>query len=381
MRINYNFLIILNTLALKLMRIKNIGCERLDKVSVAVIGATGAVGQRFIQLLDNHPWFSLDIVSASGKSEGKKYREAVSWGLTEQMPEYVRNRIITAMEPEVFKSAEVDLIFSALPAEVAKDIELNLAAEGFAVFSNASAYRMARNVPLLIADINPEHLALVKNQKQARPGYIVTNPNCSVAGLATALKPIADEFGIQTVTVTTYQALSGAGYPGVPAVDINANILPYIPGEEDKVEIECKKILGKITSEGIELSDFPVLANCARVPVRDGHLEAVVVELDQEVEVNQIKEVFRNYNGLGEIKLPTAPEHAIIVTDEESRPQPLLDILSGSPARAMGMAVTIGRIKVVQNKLRFFLLVHNTIRGAAGCSIMNAELAKFKGYL
>lgn len=357
------------------------GCESLDKISVAVIGATGAVGQRFVQLLEGHPWFSIDIVAASDRSAGNKYHEVVKWGLIEKLPKYVHDKIIEPIDSEVFKKEGIELIFSALPSDIAKNTELELAKHGFNVFSNASAYRMARNVPLLIADINPKHLGLVEQQKKARQGYIVTNPNCSVTGLATALKPIYDDFTINSVNVTTYQAISGAGYPGVPAAEINANILPYIAGEEEKVELECKKILGNLSTDGIELSEFDVLANCARVPVRDGHMEAVVIDLDQTPSINEVKKLFRNYQGLGKRKLPTAPKKPIIVTDQKDRPQPILDIYSGSPERARGMAVTIGRIKLFENKLRFYLLVHNTIRGAAGCSIFNAELAKVENYL
>jgi aspartate-semialdehyde dehydrogenase len=358
-----------------------LGCEILDKISVAVIGATGAVGQRFIQLLDGHPWFSLNVVAASGKSEGKKYKDIVKWGLTEEMPEYVCDKTLMPIDSRVLKKEGVELVFSALPADIAKKIEIDLASDGFYVFSNASAYRMARNVPILIADINPEHLALIKNQKKVREGYIVTNPNCSVAGLATGLKPINNQFGIKSVSVTTYQALSGAGYPGVPAMDTTGNILPFINGEEEKVELECKKILGKLTDDGIELLDFDVLASCARVPVRDGHLEAVVVDLDQDATTDEIKKAFGDYSAPQVGDLPTAPQKPIIVTDDEARPQPLLDCYNGSPERAKGMAITVGRVKKDKNKLRFYLLVHNTIRGAAGCSIMNAELARSEDYL
>jgi len=357
------------------------GRENLDRIPVAVIGATGAVGQRFVQLLKSHPWFELIIVAASGKSAGKRYKDTVNWGLDEKMPEDIGEKKIEEINSKTFKDEGIELVFSALPANIAKEVELDLVSNGFYVFSNASAYRMGKDVPLLIADVNGDHLGLVDLQREAGKGYIVTNPNCTVTGLATGLKPLDREFGVRSVVVTTYQALSGAGYPGVPSLDIIGNIIPYIPNEEEKVEEECKKILGKLTVEGVEPSPFYVFASCARVPVRDGHLESVLVELEEDAVVDEVKKVLRDYDGLESRTLPTAPKKPIIVTEDESRPQPLFDIYSGSPKRAKGMSVTVGRIKRIHDKIRFFLLVHNTIRGAAGCSIMNAELAKIEGYL
>ena len=356
-------------------------CGKLDKISVAVLGATGAVGQRFIQLLSEHPWFDLQILAASDKSAGKKYGQIVNWCLTEPLPADAKELQVEKIDSKLFKDEGIELVFSALPSDVANNLEAELAKDGFFVFSNASSHRLDQAVPLLIADINPEHLALIKNQRKNTSGFIVTNPNCSIAGLATGLKPLDTSFGIQDVVVTTYQALSGAGYPGVASLDIVNNVLPYIADEEEKVEVECKKILGKLTGSGIKYLNLDVLANCARVPVQDGHLESIVLELKTKSKIEDVKNVLNNYNRLGSRKLPTAPEKTIIVTDKKNRPQPKLDIYAGTPKRARGMAVTVGRIKMVKNKLRFFLLVHNTIRGAAGCSIMNAELAKIEGYL
>lgn len=366
----------------------SLGCENLDKLSVAVIGATGAVGQRFIQLLTDHPWFNIDFLAASNKSAGKSYSKAVSWGLTENIPDNICTLNVNEISADAMKSEKIDLIFSALPTDTANKVESELAANGFKIFSNASANRMKENVPLLIADINPKHLSLVETQQRSEPrhGFIVTNPNCSVTGLATALKPIADSFGLRTVTVSTYQALSGAGYPGVPAIDIEGNVIPYIPNEEEKVEIECRKILGSYTNDKISPIDLNVIASCVRVPVRDGHLESVVVELKTDINVEVLRAVWENFNGLKDISLteplPSAPTNPIIVMEEPDRPQPKLDIYSGSTERSRGMTVNIGRVKIVnKRKIRFFLLVHNTIRGAAGCSIMNAELAKSLGYI
>jgi aspartate-semialdehyde dehydrogenase len=356
-------------------------CEKLDKISVAVLGATGAVGQRFIQLLDGHPWFDLKILAASDKSAGNNYEQVVNWCLTEPLPASAAELQVEKIDSELFKSEGVKLVFSALPSDIAQNIESELAKNAFFVFSNASSHRMDQNVPLLIADINPEHIALIQNQRKNSSGFIVTNPNCSIAGLATGLKPLVTTFGINDVIVTTYQALSGAGYPGVASLDIVDNVLPFIADEEEKVEVECKKILGNLTDSGIDYLNLDVLANCARVPVQDGHLESIVLELKTGTNIDDIKNTLNNYNGLGSRKLPTAPDKPIIVTDAENRPQPKLDIYAGNPKRARGMAVTIGRIKMVKNKLRFYLLVHNTIRGAAGCSIINAELANVEGYL
>lgn len=353
----------------------------MDKIPVAVIGVTGVVGQRFVQLLEGHPWFELGVIAASGKSAGNRYKDTVNWGLKEKMPEDIGEKNIEEINSQTFKDEGVELVFSALPSDVAKEAEMNLASNGFHVFSNASAYRMDKAVPLLIADVNGDHLGLVEHQKKVIDGYIVTNPNCTVTGLATGLKPLDRKFGVKNVVVTTYQALSGAGYPGVPSMDIIGNIIPYIPNEEEKVEEECKKILGKLSNEGVEPSAFIIFASCARVPVRDGHLESVLVELEGDATEQEIKKAFSDYEGLGERTLPTAPQKTIIVTEDESRPQPLFDIHSGSPKRAKGMSVVVGRIKKIHDKFRFFLLVHNTIRGAAGCSIMNAELAKIQGYL
>lgn len=360
---------------------KNQGCENLDKIRAAVIGVTGAVGQRFVHLLEGHPWFDLELIAASGKSAGNKYKDMVNWTLEEKMPKNIGEKKIEQIDVKTFKKEGVELILSALPADIAKNVELELETNGLYVFSNASAYRMQKDVPLLIADVNPDHLALVERQRKTRSGYVVTNPNCTVTGLATGLKPLGDEFGIKSVVVTTYQALSGAGYPGVASLDIIGNIVPYIPNEEEKVEEECKKILGNLKDDRIESSPFSVIASCARVPVRDGHLESILVELENDATIDEIRKAFNDYKAISDGSLPTAPQKPIILTEDESRPQPLIDAYNGWPKRARGMAITVGRVRKFGNKLRFFLLVHNTIRGAAGCSIMNAELARIKGYL
>lgn len=338
------------------------------------------VGQRFVSLLWDHPQFEIEVLTASAKSSGEKYKDMVKWMLKDPIPENVGNIKIQAMDFEIFKEYDVKVIFSALPKDIAKDVEGNLATLGYNIFSNASTNRMEKTVPLLIADINPHHLKLVDKQ-QNKPGFIVCNPNCTVTGLATALAPLKKDFGIQNVIVTTYQALSGAGYPGVSSLDICGNVLPYIPNEEEKLQSECQKILGDLTESEITPSDFEVIANCARVPVLDGHLESVVVELKNDAQEDEIISSFSEFKGASDLGLPTAPKEPIKVIKDEMHPQPKLDLLKGEPKRAAGMTVSIGRIKKFQNKVRFFLLVHNTIRGASGCSIMNAELACAKGHL
>jgi aspartate-semialdehyde dehydrogenase len=352
----------------------------LEKIPVAILGATGMVGQRFVSLLWDHPQFKIEILTASAKSSQEKYKDMVKWTLKDPIPDNVGDKKIEAMDFEIFKENDIKVIFSALPKDIARDVEGNLAKLGYPVFSNASTNRMVKTVPLLIADVNPHHLKLVDRQ-QCKPGFIVCNPNCTVTGLATALAPLHTDFGIKSVVVTTYQALSGAGYPGVSSLDICGNVLPYIPNEEEKVENECQKILGNLSESGITPMDFEVIANCARVPVIDGHLESVVIELKNDAQEDEIIRSFREFKGAFDLGLPTAPKVPIKVLKDENRPQPRLDLLRGEPKRAAGMTVCVGRVKKFHNKLRFFLLIHNTIRGASGCSIMNAELAKVNGYL
>jgi aspartate-semialdehyde dehydrogenase len=356
------------------------GGGKLEKIPVAILGATGMVGQRFVSLLYDHPQFEIEVLTASVRSSGEKYKDMVKWTLRDPIPDNVGEMKIQAMDFEIFKEYDVKVIFSALPKDIARDVEGNLATLGYYVFSNASTNRMEKTVPLLIADVNPHHLKLV-SQQHYKPGFIVCNPNCTVTGLATALAPLKTDFGIKSVVVTTYQALSGAGYPGVSSLDICGNVLPFIPNEEEKVESECQKILGSLSESGITPSDFEVIANCARVPVVDGHLESVVVELKNDATEDEIIRSFTEFKGAFDLGLPTAPKEPIKVLRDENRPQPKLDLLKGEPKRAEGMTVCIGRVKKIHNKLRFFLLIHNTIRGASGCSIMNAELAKVNKYL
>jgi aspartate-semialdehyde dehydrogenase len=355
----------------------------MGKIPVGLVGATGMVGQWFARCLEDHPWFELEVLAASERSAGGVYGELVRWVADGQMPEAVKRKKVQMPEPAVFADHGVKVIFSALPADRAQVLERQLASEGFFVFSNASAYRMEPDVPILLPEINAEHISLIDRQRTRKQsgGYIITNANCTTMGLVIALKPLQDRFGIEDAVVSTYQALSGAGYPGVPSMDITANVLPYIEKEDEKVVNETKKMLGKFDGKGIRPAPFPVIASCSRVAVRYGHLETAVVRLGSAFDEGKVISAFRRFRSRACAGLPTAPLEPIIVREEKDRPQPRLDCDAGSPARARGMAVTVGRIKKFQDRLRFYVLSHNTVRGAAGASVLNAEFAKVRGYL
>jgi aspartate-semialdehyde dehydrogenase len=342
-------------------------------IPVAVLGATGSVGQKFIELLNNHPWFEVAEVAASERSAGKKYKEAVNWILSSPLPENVGNLIVKDCVPNL----KSKIAFSGLDASVAGDIETQFANEGYYVISNSKNHRMDEDVPLLIPEVNPDHLELVKAQKHK--GMIVTNPNCSVIGLAIALKPLYDKFGIEAVNVVTMQAVSGAGYPGVSSLDIVDNVIPYIGGnEEKKIETEPLKILGKLENNKINFSDFKISAQCNRVAVIDGHTEAVQVNLKKKVSLEDIKKVWKEFKSIPqEMNLPSAPVNPIYYFEEEKYPQPKLHRNLDK-----GMAVSIGRLrKCSLFDYKFVVLSHNTIRGAAGGALLNAELMKEKGFL
>ena len=336
----------------------------MKKIKVGILGATGAVGQRFVQLLDGHPWFEISALAASEASAGRPYAEACTWRISADMPATVRDMIVQPVEP----GFEADIVFSALPGSTAGAVEEAFARAGYAVCSNASAHRMAPDVPLLIPEVNPQHLSLIPLQQRQRgwqKGYIVTNPNCTTIHLVLALQPLHLAFGLDQVMVTSMQALSGAGYPGVPSWDIIDNVVPHTYGEEWKVENEPRKIMGQFDGSGITEASFTVSAHCHRVATLDGHLE----------EVCQAFAEFRAEPQ--ELNLPTAPQHPVVVRTEEDRPQPRLDRMA-----EQGMASVVGRIR--QDPIwdvKFLVLGHNTVRGAAGASILNAELLVAKGYL
>jgi aspartate-semialdehyde dehydrogenase len=343
---------------------------------VGILGATGMVGQRFIQLLENHPQFEITALAASDRSQGKTFQEACTWRLAGEMPAFVRSMKVAAPEPPL----ECDLVFSSLPGDIARTSEGAFAHAGFPVISNSSAFRMDHDVPLLIPEINHDHLALIDvQQKQSgQQGYIVTNPNCSTIMLALALAPLQLQFGVESVIATTMQALSGAGYPGVASLAISDNVLPFIDGEEEKIEQETQKILGKLKGAEIEAAPMAVSAQCHRVNVSDGHMAAVRVKLKRPATLTELRDAFASFSALPqELALHSAPKHPIIVRDEPDRPQPRLDRDAEN-----GMSVTIGRIRE-DNVLdyRFVALSHNTIRGAAGAAILNAELLIATGKL
>lgn len=347
------------------------------KRKVAILGATGAVGQRFIQLLLGHPWFEIEVLAASERSAGKKYKSACNWLMESNLPrEIAEIPVVNCNVESVSKAGKVDLVFSSLPGNLAGPLETEFAAV-YPVFSKASAHRMDKDVPLLIPEVNPEHVAMIPLQKKARgwKGFLTTDPNCSTIQLAITLKPLMN-FGLKKVVVSTMQALSGAGYPGVASLDIIDNVIPYISNEEEKLEEENQKILGTFDGKKIQNADLTLSASCNRINVKDGHLESVFAKLDNSATVKEVEEAFRNFKGEPQgLKLPSAPENPIIVRDEPNRPQPRYDRDAGK-----GMSVVVGRIrKDPIMTIKYMCLGHNTIRGAAGAGILSAELFAAKG--
>jgi aspartate-semialdehyde dehydrogenase len=347
------------------------------KIRAGILGATGTVGQRFLQLLENHLQFEVTALAASDRSQGKTYAQACTWRLAGEMPASARALPVEAPEPPL----DCDFVFSSLPSDSARDVEEKFARAGYPVVSNSAAWRMDSDVPLLIPEINPGHLGLIETQRRNRGfgrGYLVTNPNCSTIILALALAPLEAEFGIESVTATTMQALSGAGYPGVASMDIADNVLPYIAQEEEKMEREVRKILGKLSGSAIAGAPLRISAQCHRVDVTDGHTVAARVKLARPTNVDEVRRVMENFSGLPQqLKLRTAPARPVIVRSEQDRPQPRLDRDAGG-----GMSVTVGRL-FPDNVMdfRFVVLGHNTIRGAAGAAILNAELLLAQGLL
>lgn len=343
------------------------------KYRVGILGATGTVGQRFVQLLENHPQFEVASLAASDRSAGKNYVEATPWKLATPMPESVKKIVVSPIEPNL----DCDLIFSSLPSNIARETEEAFARAGYPVISNSSSFRMAEDMPLLIPEINGEHLGLIETQKRKRgftKGFIVTNPNCSVITFAPPLAALDRKFGVEAVIVTTLQAISGAGYPGVASLDITDNTLPFISGEEPKVETEAQKILGKLTGGSIEAAEFVVSAQCNRVNVTDGHSASLRVKLRSRATLEDVRDAMTNYPSLD---LYSSPKQFISVCDDPDRPQPRLDRDNGR-----GMTITVGRLYPDNIfDYRFVCLSHNTIRGAAGAAILNAELLIDKGLI
>jgi aspartate-semialdehyde dehydrogenase len=339
---------------------------------VGILGATGVVGQRFVQLLERHPWFRVTAVAASDRSLGQLYGDACVWRVPSEMPAAVRQLVVQRPTPPL----DCDIVFSSLPSDVAGEIECRFANAGYPVISNSAAHRMRDGVPLVIPEVNAEHLALLDGL--TAPGFIVANPNCVAVMVALALAPLHREFGVSAAVVTTLQALSGAGYPGVAASDITDNVIPFIAGEEEKIEGETRKILGSIKGATVESAAIALSAQCHRVGVLDGHMAAIRVKLAKATTLGDVRAVLESFTGPADVAgLPSVPERPIVVRSEPDRPQPRLDRDCGA-----GMTVSIGRLATdTVLDFKFVALSHNTIRGAAGAALLNAELLAARGYL
>ena len=347
------------------------------KFRAGILGATGTVGQRLVHLLAAHPWFELTEVAASERSFGKKYREAVNWHLDTPIPLAAANLIVKNLEP----SLDCDFVFSALDSSVAGPAEEDFARAGYPVVSNSKNHRMSPDVPLLIPEVNAAHLDAIPVQQKNRgygSGFIVTNPNCSTAGLVLVLKPLADAFGLEKMFVVTMQAVSGAGYPGVPSLDILGNVVPFISGEEEKMEEEPQKLLGRWDGSRFIEAGLGISAHCNRVPVENGHLQCVSVSLKKIATLREVREALRSFTVSDELAaLPTAVKNPVIVLDEENRPQPRRDVNAGN-----GMAAVVGRVRECPLlDVKLTLLSHNLLRGAAGAALLNAELLASRGLL
>ena len=343
------------------------------KIPVAVLGATGSVGQKFIQLLLDHPWFEITELAASESSAGKKYKDAVEWFVSDKVPEKVANIVVKKCEPNL----NCKVAFSGLDSSIAGEVEYAFAKNGYKVISNSRNHRMDEDVPLLIPEINPDHIELIKKQKYGE-GFIVTNPNCSTIGLTLALKPIIDNFGISDINVVTMQAISGAGNPKKVGLNIDDNVIPLIKGEEEKMELEPLKIFGTLNNEKIHFNKMNIGAQCNRVNVTDGHLEAIQMRLKKKANKQDIINSWNNFLSKPQkLGLPSAPKKPIHYFEEEDFPQPKIHRNIEN-----GMAAATGRLR--QDKFfdfKFIVLSHNTIRGAAGGAILCAELLKARGYI
>ncbi len=343
-----------------------------SKIRVGILGATGAVGQKFVEVLAGHPWFEVTALVASDRSAEKPYRDVVNWIGSGPIPADIAGQTVVSAAANL----DCDVLFSGLDAAVAGELESRYAAAGHAVISNARNHRMRDDVPLLIPEVNSGHTALLHRQRGG--GYIVTNPNCSTVGLVCVLKPLVDAFGVEAVQVTTLQALSGAGYPGVPALDALGNVVPFIRGEEEKLQTEPLKILGTLSGGRVVPYEMTISAQCTRVPVLEGHLECISVKLAQPADVDAVREALRSFgNPLADLDLPGAPETLLHVFDEPHFPQP-----RRHAGMSNGMTVSVGRVRPCEVlDVKLVALVHNTLRGAAGGAVLNAELLVRQGLL
>ncbi len=347
-----------------------------SRIPVGILGATGIVGQRFIQMLEHHPWFEVAWLAASDRSEGRRYAEAARWRMKTAIPAKVAEMVVSPSKPD----GAPKIIFAALDAAIARELEPQFAAAGCAVVSNSSALRMQPDVPLVIPEVNGNHIRLIDKQswRNHGGGFVVTNPNCSAIGLVLALAPLHRRFGLEAVMAVTMQAVSGAGYPGVASLDILGNVIPYIAKEEEKMEEETQKLLGKLNGSHVEPAPFAMSAQCNRVAVEDGHTESISVRLKEKATPDEIIAAWNDFRDEPqELRLPSAPERPVVYMNAADRPQPRFDSDLG-----MGMTTAVGRLRKC-NVLdwKFTVLSHNTIRGAAGAALLNAELLKAKGYL
>jgi len=358
----------------------------MERRKVGILGATGMVGQRFIQLLNNHPWFEITWLAASDRSAGKTFGEACRWKLDTPLPKKIAEMTVQPNVPELCEGELPKIIFAALDADIARDLEPRFAAAGCAVISNSSAFRMVADVPLVVPEVNADHLDLIETQSWRKAnggkgGYIVTNPNCSAIGLVLALKPLEERFGIESLFVSTMQAVSGAGYPGVASLDILGNVVPFIKNEEEKMQEEVGKLLGRLDGNRIEMLDAKVSAHCNRVAVEDGHTECVSIKFKRKATREEILAAWSEFAPLRHFvqdqHLPTAPEQPVEYDAAVDRPQPRLDRMRGR-----GMAATVGRLReCTLLDWKFVVLSHNTIRGAAGAALLNAEVLALLGKL
>ncbi len=347
------------------------------KLAVGILGATGIVGQRFIQMLEHHPWFEVAWVAASDRSEGRSYGEAARWRLKTSIPDAIAKMKVSAAKPE----GAPKVIFAALDSGIARELEPQFAEAGCAVISNSSALRMQADVPLVIPEVNGDHIALIDKQSwrnTSKKGFVVTNPNCSAIGLVLALAPLHRAFTLDAVMAVTMQAVSGAGYPGVASLDILGNVIPYIASEEEKMQEETQKLLGTLKGSSIEPAAFAMSAQCNRVAVEDGHTESISIRLKKKASAEEIISAWNRFTAEPQkLRLPSAPEQPVIYMEAPDRPQPRFDCDKGN-----GMATSVGRLrKCGVLDWKFTVLSHNTIRGAAGAALLNAELLKAKGYL
>ncbi|MDG6927923.1 MAG: aspartate-semialdehyde dehydrogenase [Nitrososphaerota archaeon] len=348
-----------------------------ESMEVGILGATGMVGSEYVRMLANHPWFKIKYVVGK-KTAGKKFRESNEWISSYEPPKSVAEMTVLESKPEDQKA---DMFFSCLPTDAARELE-PLYARYYPTYSDASAYRMEQDIPLIIPEINPDSWELVKKQKsRGWAGFLTTGPNCTSIGLNLTLKPLDDEFKIKKLVVATMQAVSGAGFPGVPSISILDNVIPYIKDEEEKVAVETNKLLGRYANGKVEFANIDVAAMCNRVPTIDGHMETVYLETEKKITPEDAKAVLRSFKGLPqELKLPTAPEFPIIVREEPDRPQTRLDRFAGT---VPGMSAVVGRVRkgIDDHSIRYSLMSHNTVRGAAGNTILTAEMFYKEGWM